>query len=77
MTISLPMILIGDMLGVEPVDRDTLLRWSDDMLKALGQEAQQLRADKADRATLAALFTEMALRLTVDFELPGGEDSRR
>jgi cytochrome P450 family 142 subfamily A polypeptide 1 len=35
----LPMILIGDMLGVEPADRDTLLRWSDDMLKALSSTA--------------------------------------
>jgi cholest-4-en-3-one 26-monooxygenase len=32
----LPMIVIGDMLGVAPKDRDDLLRWSDDMLKALG-----------------------------------------
>ena len=28
----LPMIMIGDMLGVEPEDRDMLLRWSDDMV---------------------------------------------
>jgi cholest-4-en-3-one 26-monooxygenase len=32
----LPMIVIGNMLGVAPKDRDDLLRWSDDMLKALG-----------------------------------------
>lgn len=32
----LPMIVIGDMLGVAPEDRDKLLRWSDDMLKSLG-----------------------------------------
>ncbi|HEV3266352.1 MAG TPA: cytochrome P450 [Acidimicrobiales bacterium] len=32
----LPMVVIGDMLGVAPEDRDDLLRWSDDMLKALG-----------------------------------------
>ena len=32
----LPMIVIGDMLGVAPEDRDDLLRWSDDMVKALG-----------------------------------------
>jgi cytochrome P450 family 142 subfamily A polypeptide 1 len=30
----LPMILIGDMLGVEPEDRDRLLRWSDELLGA-------------------------------------------
>jgi cytochrome P450 family 142 subfamily A polypeptide 1 len=30
------MIVIGDMLGVAPEDRDDLLRWSDDMLNSLG-----------------------------------------
>jgi cytochrome P450 family 142 subfamily A polypeptide 1 len=30
----LPMIMIGDMLGVEPDDRDDLLRWSDEMVSA-------------------------------------------
>ncbi len=30
----LPMIMIGDMLGVEPEDRDKLLRWSDDLINA-------------------------------------------
>lgn len=29
----LPMIVIGDMLGVAPEDRDALLRWSDDMVR--------------------------------------------
>ena len=32
----------------------------DDVLTRLASEAQQLRSDKADRATLAALLTEMA-----------------
>ncbi len=32
----LPIIMIGDMLGVAPADRDDLLRWSDDMLKGQG-----------------------------------------
>jgi cytochrome P450 family 142 subfamily A polypeptide 1 len=32
----LPMIVIGDMLGVLPDDRDRLLRWSDDMVSAQG-----------------------------------------
>jgi len=32
----LPMVVIGDMLGVEPEDRDDLLRWSDDMVSASG-----------------------------------------
>ncbi len=32
----LPMIMIGDMLGVLPEDRDDLLRWSEDMIAAVG-----------------------------------------
>jgi cholest-4-en-3-one 26-monooxygenase len=32
---ALPMIMIGDMLGVAPEDRADLLRWSDEMLSAL------------------------------------------
>jgi cytochrome P450 family 142 subfamily A polypeptide 1 len=41
----LPMIMIGDMLGVRPEDRDTLLRWSDDLLRGSGNpEPADLRA---------------------------------
>ncbi len=47
----LPMIVIGNMLGVAPEDRDALLRWSDDMLKALGSPDPTAM----DRAALAAL----------------------
>ena len=36
----------------------------DQVLARLRQEADDLRDDKADRTTLAALFTEMAMRLT-------------
>jgi cholest-4-en-3-one 26-monooxygenase len=32
----LPIIVIGDMLGFAPADRDELLRWSDDMLRSQG-----------------------------------------
>jgi cytochrome P450 family 142 subfamily A polypeptide 1 len=32
----LPLFVIGDMLGVAPEDRPDLLRWSDDMMSALG-----------------------------------------
>src|SRR5215471_12765864 len=34
----LPMIVIGDMLGVAPEDRGDLLQWSDDMVSASGEE---------------------------------------
>jgi cytochrome P450 family 142 subfamily A polypeptide 1 len=43
----LPMILIGDMLGVAPADRDDLLRWSDDMVGALSGKATEAQAMKA------------------------------
>jgi cytochrome P450 family 142 subfamily A polypeptide 1 len=46
----LPMIVIGDMLGVLPADRDRLLRWSDDMVSAQGgnvSEAAIVRAAEA------------------------------
>jgi cytochrome P450 family 142 subfamily A polypeptide 1 len=39
----LPMIVIGDMLGVAPEDRDTLLQWSDDLLSAIGVDDAELR----------------------------------
>ncbi|MBK5289092.1 MAG: cytochrome P450 [Acidimicrobiia bacterium] len=37
-----PLIMIGDALGVEPEDRGTLLRWSDDLLRGLGTEDMEL-----------------------------------
>jgi cytochrome P450 family 142 subfamily A polypeptide 1 len=33
---QLPLIMIGDLLGVAPADRGQLLRWSDDMLRSQG-----------------------------------------
>jgi len=47
----LPMIVIGNMLGVAPEDRDDLLRWSDDMVKALGSPDPTLM----EGATVAAM----------------------
>lgn len=35
----LPLIVIGDALGVAPEDRDALMRWSDDMLRGLVGQA--------------------------------------
>ncbi len=37
----LPMIMIGDALGVRPEHRAELLRWSDDMLQGLATEATE------------------------------------
>ncbi|TMK87379.1 MAG: cytochrome P450 [Actinobacteria bacterium] len=44
----LPMIMIGDALGVAPEDRKQLLEWSDGMMKALTGDP-----DSVDRATEA------------------------
>ena len=43
----------------------------DNLATTLDREAQALRNDKTDRAALAALFTEMAMRLTDELTLPG------
>ena len=43
---------------------DDLAQKIDGVLDRLSAEARELRTDKADRSTLAALLTEMALRLT-------------
>lgn len=42
----------------------------EEVLAALARESHSLRHDKADRASLAALLQEMAMRLTEEFELP-------
>lgn len=49
---------------------DELKRQADEILQRLAHESQELRTDKTDRASLAALLTEMAMRLTDDFRLP-------
>lgn len=37
----LPLIVIGDMLGVAAADRDDLLRWSEDMLRSQGSTSEE------------------------------------
>jgi cholest-4-en-3-one 26-monooxygenase len=46
----LPMVMIGDMLGVQPEDRDDLLRWSDDMVSAQSGNATDEQYVKAMEA---------------------------
>ena len=57
----LPMIMIGDALGVRPEHRADLLRWSDDMLKGLATEAtpEQLEAAGNAFAEYVAYATEV------------------
>ena len=46
----LPMIMIGEMLGVEPEDRDMLLRWSDDMISGTSSGAHPELVSAASKA---------------------------
>jgi cytochrome P450 family 142 subfamily A polypeptide 1 len=46
----LPMIIIGDMLGVEPEDRDKLLHWSDDLIAGTDAKAGPEVAGRALQA---------------------------
>lgn len=42
----------------------------EDLVAAIAREAADLRHEKANRAVLASLFTEMAMRLNHEFHLP-------
>jgi cytochrome P450 family 142 subfamily A polypeptide 1 len=52
----IPMVLIGDMLGVAPEDRETLLRWSDELLG--GGEVAEIADESERRARQAAVAME-------------------
>ena len=52
---------------------DELRDKAEEILATLSREAQELRNDKADRAALASLLTEMAMRLNDQFRLPAAE----
>jgi len=54
---------------------DDLRQKVDEILATLSRTAQELRTDKTDRAALAALLTEMAMRLTDQFHIPGAGDA--
>jgi len=56
---------------------DDLRQKVDEVLARLSHEAEELRHDKADRATIAALLTEMAMRLNNELILPGVDNGRR
>lgn len=55
---------------------DELKQKVDEVIARLNQEAAELRSDKTDRATLAALLTEMAMRLTNELSIPGVDKGR-
>ena len=56
---------------------DELRQRTDEVLARLMQEATELRNDKTDRATLASLLTEMAMRLNNELQIPGVDHGRR
>ena len=69
----LPMIVIGDLLGVAPEDRDRLLRWSEEMLAAATATAAPELAARAAKAGLE--YAQYALRVIADRRArPPGDD---
>jgi hypothetical protein len=56
---------------------DDLRQQADAIVARLVRESQELRSDKADRATLAALLNDMAMRLTDDLRLAAPADAGR
>lgn len=60
----LPLVMIGDALGVAPEDRPTLLKWSDDMMNALVGLDNELAAVRAGEAFTG--YSEYATRVIDD-----------
>ncbi|HEX5616709.1 MAG TPA: cytochrome P450, partial [Acidimicrobiia bacterium] len=59
----LPLIMIGEALGVDEADHPTLLQWSDDLLRGLGQDDPAL----LERTMAASVgYAEYATRVIAD-----------
>jgi DNA anti-recombination protein RmuC len=52
---------------------DEIRHKNEEIKAALAREVAELSHDKTDRAALAALFSEVALRLNDEFKIPGDE----
>src|SRR6476660_6134991 len=59
----LPLVMIGDALGVDPSDHATLMTWSDDLLRGQGQTDTELLTKMCDAFTG---YTEYATRVIED-----------
>jgi hypothetical protein len=46
---------------------------NEELASLLDRRVQELRNDKTDRTALANLLTEVAMRLTDEFHVPGAE----
>ncbi len=68
----LPMIMIGDMLGVAPEDRDKLLRWSDDLIAGTSASAPPEVAAAAMNAF--AEYAEYNRKVVADRRASPGDD---
>jgi len=64
------------LLELQQTVSDDLRQKTDDVVARLNRAAADLRNDKTDRATLAALLTEMAMRLTNELSIPGIDKDR-
>ncbi len=67
-----PLITIGDMLGVAPPDREQLLHWSDDLMCALGSDDPSLK--EAQFLAAAGYFEYAQAIIDARRAEPGGED---
>ena len=64
------------MLEVQQHLTDDLRQKVDEVIARLTMEAADLRHEKTDRTDLAAMLTEMAMRLTNDLKIPGLDAKR-
>jgi hypothetical protein len=55
---------------------EDLAQKTGEVLAKLSSESREIRAEKTDRATLASLLTEMAMRLTDELKLPKADGRR-
>lgn len=68
----LPMVMIGDMLGIEPEDRDQLLRWSDDLLVLTTSHFDAAMEARSKRASEE--YAAYCLRVVADRKAKPGDD---
>ncbi len=61
------------LLDIEQKIGDEIQRQAQDSQSRLARESHELRSDKLDRTALAAMLTDVAMRLTADTRDSGGE----
>lgn len=62
------------MLGQSKELSEEIRQKAEGLAAAMERAVKELRNEKTDRQALAALFTEVAMRLNHQFKLPGGEN---